>query len=201
MITFKQFLSEEEQQTLLSLIQRDCAPFLQAVKKKGLLYRGIKKIWKNKSRNIPMSVKSDETNIEFWKKNVRQDRRAMDTFDDLHIDLDNWFNKKFGIKARTQSIFCFADPKDTENYGVPCIVFPIGPIKYVWSPNVPDLFYKIPRNISAKEVPSTMSALKYTDKRLSDMVTTRSEVMIQCDSYYIFPLEYEEQIKKALGFK
>jgi hypothetical protein len=74
MITFKQFLSEKDEDPIYvrDLIQRDCAQFLEETNYRGFLLRGVKGLSYTTSL-IALDHESDE--MEYGKKMVRQNRK------------------------------------------------------------------------------------------------------------------------------
>jgi len=82
-------------------------------------------------------------NAVFFEKTIRSDRDPKDTPSWLHRKLDKMFNKKFGIKARSNSLFCTGSAGQAQGYGDIFVIFPKGPYKIIWSDEVPDLFIDI----------------------------------------------------------
>ncbi len=192
------------------LIKKNCAEFLHETHGTGFLYRGVRFM----KFVEPYSAYDAEGNeMEYIIKNVRQDRRPLDTGAERHALIDDWFQKKFGFKARSEAVFAFGEKalrSDLAFYGRPCIIFPIGPIKYAWSPIVEDMYGSM--NIYSKDSDTTtrvhsdnsavikwLEESNYKDSGLSDAVMKDHEVMIKCSSYYAFPIEYKEQLQRALA--
>lgn len=126
----------------LSQFKEECYTALQDTKKNAytFLYSGRR---------------SSDTII---RKEVRKNRRPMDTPDEIHDLLNDEFKNKFGVKARSQSIFAVPEG-DVTFYGEPFFLFPVGKkYMYIWSEHVKDLFahigdkvrkeYEISRNAS-----------------------------------------------------
>jgi hypothetical protein len=99
---------------------------------------------------------------------------------------------------------------DVKFYGTPCVVFPIGKFEYVWSRYVQDLYgdLNLPgaddgRSYSDEELEEKIAKwLKdkhYQKTGLDQAVKMKNEVMVKCDSYYAFPIEYLDDLKTALG--
>jgi len=209
MITFKQFITEEEAITFRELIERDCKPFLQESKQHGLLYRGVAEggIPIDTALSIRPGVDSPrEHDLIYWEKTVRQDRKPKDSQRQQHQIMDNWFKKKFGFGARSQTMFCLGETGKNllRQYGVPCAVFPIGEFNYVWSPIVKDLYNEIGQDINKlkdgdeEKLIEFLNSAKYIDSHLHKAVNMKNEVMVQCDRYYAFELAGEHAIKLAL---
>lgn len=49
-------------------------------------------------------------------------RRPLHSAQFVHDVADNWFFSKFGIRARSQTIFCTQDIKQAEQYGTPFVI-------------------------------------------------------------------------------
>jgi hypothetical protein len=67
---------------------------------------------------------------------IRTDRKPKDTPLEMHQLLDKQFQKRFGIKARSNSLFCYfrninSYLRDRSGYGVPYYIFPIGNFKTI----------------------------------------------------------------------
>lgn len=57
---------------------------------------------------------------------------------------DEFFYKKFRWKPRSEGVFTIGDIKSIRGvYGIPYIFVPIGEYKYLWSPDVDDLYEEI----------------------------------------------------------
>jgi hypothetical protein len=112
---------------IVDILRDKCAPFLKELKKHRyyyMLYRGSKK-------HIPddiMLVKS------------RKDRKPKDTPPKLSKILDDMFFKKFGWRARSEGVFATPSFDSCSYYGCRSMFFPVGQFKYVWSPDIKDLY-------------------------------------------------------------
>lgn len=188
MITFKQFISEEEQIDLVKLLLRDCKPYIEALRGDGLFRRGVQ----NLGEAYIATFEGDE--IQYSKKTVRKDRRPKDMKRGLHNLIDDWFDDQFkGIRPRSEGMFCFGEDtsiRTLSQYGEACFVFPIGEFKYVWSSRVDDLYNDLDHRPDIyndeKEFNDWMQSKNYQTTGLDDAVTKKVEVMIMCDSYYAF---------------
>ena len=203
MITFKQFISERESRVnaTLKMIEYHCGPFLRESKRSGFLIRGIKGLSGLQSKTV---LDIDNEDIEYSIKQVRGDRRPLDSAPIRHEFLDDWFKEKVGFNARSEAVFAYGqyvDKSEITPYGTPCIIFPIGEIKYVWSTKVQDLFSDIPGSIHSEEaLTKWLERQDYKTTGLDEAVQSRSEIMIKCGSYFVFPLEFKDQLTKSLGF-
>jgi len=112
-------------QKVIEHIRRDVSSvYLNALSKAGeFVYRG-----------------TDNT-IDFIDEfPVRKDRRPFSTDYREHEMIDKMFEKEFGWKVRSNSVFATSNEFDADTYGRPYLFFPVGKFKYVWSPKVRDLW-------------------------------------------------------------
>lgn len=120
---------------MIEILEKDCRPFLNEWKRLGIndfLYSGR------------VDYKT------FTKKTIRKDRQPLNTPEAIHQIIDNWFNKKFGVKARSNSMFCSFDMDMIETYGYEHFVFPIGQYKVISSADVGDLFIDLHKYVDNK---------------------------------------------------
>lgn len=157
-------LFENTQEDMIAAIKRDCKPFIQS-KPGGLVMRG-------------MTGKGDE----IFKRVVRQDRKPLTMRADKHKAFDDWSKEKFGFGARTQCVFVTGDYGDAKSYGQPYAIFPIGDFRFIWSPEVGDLFMYNTTHIKDYD------DLRYKDTDLADAVASNNEIMVYCKEYYAVPI-------------
>jgi len=201
MITFKQylgedkFLGEEPPAEVKILLEKHCGLFLKEAKG-GFLYRGVKI-----DTGIPGSTEAyDGTNMDFIKKAVRTDRKPKDMSRKRTTIVDDWFNEKFGIRARTNCVFAAGaglHRNELSHYGTPCIIFPIGDIKYVWSEHVEDM-YNVMDEYEEEKITKWLGGAGYQTTDLQHACRGRNEIMVQCSSYYAFPMEYATLLRESL---
>lgn len=67
----------------------------------------------------------------FFTDSIRKDRRPKDTPRELHDLLDELFEQEYGLKPRSQSLFCNPKMSEIRTYGSPYFIFPIGRFKIV----------------------------------------------------------------------
>lgn len=113
------------------LLIKNCMPFLKDTKKRikrtnHFLYRGI----------------TGASGKSFFEKNVRQDRRPLDSEQRWHEDFGAGFKRKFGVDARKQGLFCEIIP--VYQYGYPYIVIPQGNYYCIWSDTIQDAAEWVP---------------------------------------------------------
>jgi len=197
---FKQYITEEEEDNTIingiTLIYDKCMPFIKELTKQTYIH-------------FMYSGRKGKTEDVFIGK-VRKNRRPSDTSEGLTKVYDDLFNKRFGWKPRTNSIFCSGNVYDIPRYGNPYFIFPIGKYKYLWSPDIDDMYSSsytnsvidtitlrndIPygdiddikdntpkRDIIIKSLDNKIIST-YTDKNLDKALSGSNEIMINCKEY------------------
>ena len=215
-ITFKQFILMEadDDNDLLAMLERDCAPFLNESKHRGLLRRGMKASSFGGAKKVTDPFTGKE--LYFWENKVRKDRQPRDFSTAQHKELDEWFLKNHGFKARSEGLFCFGDRAKnhvTAEYGQLYFIFPIGEFEYVWSPQIADLYVEglqngmnhYPDDATDEEkekyspIELFMRGYTYKTTGLEKAVVGSNEIMIKCDKYYAFPQSAEDALRISLG--
>lgn len=221
MITFKKFLNEEQQvlftdkqwnettlAQIIETIKRDCGPYLNEIKDplQVSAYRGL-----HIMNPSPL----------FLKKDVRTDRTPTDTPKRVSKLMDDWFEKKFGIRFRSEALFVSGSAVFAQQFGYVYIVFPIGDYDYCWSPVYGDLTddssnallknikqhpeeYKyldhMHSNVKKKHLEEIMEDGHYKfNKDLVNGLKKKSEVMIKCKSYYGIAATWEDVYSEILN--
>jgi hypothetical protein len=224
MITFKQFIQEEhilkesfadeldqERRDLANDIKNDCGPFLKHFGDRSYLLRGFK--------GAPRATKKYPLFKDFaYKIPVRKDRKPLDTDPDLADAIDNFLEKKFGVRPRSEGLFCTGAEgiSQAEGYGDAYLIFPIGDFKIIYSKQVADLYTAIKRN----KIPSLskfedeehafpsgqkyqdvinkhIAGFDYTDE-IGAALKTPNEVMVICDEYYAVPYRLRYSLPEFL---
>ena len=172
---FEDYLIEQNSERIYKFIQsvkRECKTWLSAVKncKYKVVYRGY-------------SGKLID------KKNVRTDRKPKDTDAKTHKKLDDMFLKKVGWRTRSEGLFVSGSSVVGTVYGdTSGMCFPTGDFKFIWSPNVHDLFAFVrPNN---ETILDTDILDNYTDKNLCRAIQSFKEITIKCKSYYVISTRY-----------
>jgi hypothetical protein len=183
------FLNEKNNEQVFDLIKKDCAPYFKRFKKERLiLYSGRKKT------------------EDWYKGQIRQDRRPLDIPEEIHDLTNKYFKKKFGAPLRSECIFAYGLVHYTSSYGKPYIILPIGDFNIYWHPTIIDFYGELDDLISNKwflqlsdlkmrELNYAMQEklVKYIDSQLENIVNkyvknkapeSRLEVMIQGKEYY-----------------
>lgn len=125
---FQEYITEQSQRDtqidqLVQNIARDCRPFLDEIDfglNTNPLYRGM------------------ESSMGYGKIQVKKNRKPRDTPEVIHDAVDFEFKEIFGFRARSETFMATGTPRVAAQYGSIFVVFPIGNIDYVWSPEIPD---------------------------------------------------------------
>ncbi len=131
------------------LIVKNCMPYLKDLKSADKFF------WR----------RMDGPNYQL--KKVRKHRKPSDTPIKIHEYWDKIFQKKFGWKPRSQSLFVWAD-KSFKYKDFIRLVFPLGNYKALWSPWIYDLY----ANTEADEV---YECLRKISKSLDDLDSWSNE--------------------------
>lgn len=172
-----ELLEDEERSDMLEMrravkaIVKDCQPFLRKFGGDRLLYRG--------SRSI-----SHGPQVEFSKRKVRADRRPMNTAEDVHRQMDDWFEKRFDVRARSSTLFATGNFREAKGYGTVYAVFPIGEFRHFWSEKIEDLYVDL-REKDEHDVAGFLDAAGYTTGNLPAALESGHEVMVECKEYYL----------------
>lgn len=189
-------------QKILPLLRKNCSQYINEVK-------GMKYCLGRYTRGAKESVK---TYVEITP---RKDRRPSDTPQWLHDYLDKEFKKKFGWSPRSSGVFCLPIPKESA-YPTYKLVFPFDGYKYLWNPNVDDLFVQLRDFVYSMDGAMDVhylapgfhgttgigEALKekidelvfgYRATDLGDAIRI-NEIMLSCKKYYLVNLMYANDL-------
>lgn len=147
--------------------------------------------------------------VPYFERKVRKDRVPLSTPLEIHKILDNRFQKEFGIKARSNSVFCVSDLDTAIDYGSVYYIFPKGKYEIIWSDQIDDLYtnlddwirynepdfkdfpFLIKLNSSIPEHQKYYDYLKndfpikklYTKGNLKSALNSGYEIMLNCNEY------------------
>jgi hypothetical protein len=177
---------------------RDCQPYLKEARS---LHGDERQFW----RGISSNDISEKTLVDVIHARLDH-REAFSTPSDVHHMLNRWFEKKFGWKARN-GVFAVGNLSEANFYGTPHAIFPIGEFKYVWSPNVYDLYGDLELHLFSKEHPDgqpdvytekvldeNISYFKWLDTDLQEALGKNREVMFKCDTYIAIKREKLDEL-------
>lgn len=181
--------------TFASKIGQECQPYLKQTEPGRYMYRGLGDPGRGSIE--PM-----------LKKDVRLDKRTpMDSTDDLHALINDYFIEKHGAPFRN-AMFATGDRALAGEYGKIYSVFPIGNFEFLWSPDVKDLWAASSsyRNARVRYTTRPKHMWKegerdkywtqvqdqfkkeilagYVSKDLSAAIESGKEIMVRSKSYY-----------------
>lgn len=137
-------------------------------------------------------------NKDVMIKSVRKDRNPTDSKIEWHNALNDKFYEKFGIRARSASLFCARMSRGYGNADSNYIIFPIGGFYIIYSKQYPDLFFEQPKKLEdyeekAKIVVSSMK--KSSDwAKIAKEVEPLTELMLVCKTYLMVNRRYTNEV-------
>ena len=175
---FVNYLTEESRTyiknygQLVGLIRKNCKQYIQEV---------------NSSNNrIFLREISPEIKEFGYLQSLRSNRKPVDIDPIVHKILDDWMFKKFGIRGRSNAWFVWSTKSETyANRAYPdfLFVFPYNGYKYLFNPEVGDVYAKLRRTtdpqIDAKDFISYYGKGYTTKGALTKPTKLRVEVMLQ----------------------
>lgn len=132
---FKQYLTENQNLSIkdtLQMLYQQCMPFIKDIVRGGYSYytKNHDLLYSGRNENKPVFIKT-----------VRKSRKPSDTNYDIHLLMDKLFHEKFGIKGRSQTLFCTGDSGTAGGYGwFSYMIFPVGKYKALWSDEIRDMY-------------------------------------------------------------
>ncbi len=121
--------TRELEDNAIVMIKEDCKPVLKEIKKaRKLIYRGAA---------VQKSL--------ITRRRTRMNRKPLNMEIGIHKILDQFFKKKFGWRARSQSITGTSNMESAFVFGSQAyMLFPIGEYEVIWVKNIGDLIQLIP---------------------------------------------------------
>jgi len=183
---------------MMTMLRKDCKPFLKENKGGELLWRGGYTIF-------------DGT---YTIHTARKDRKPVDTTISVHNYIDKLFKAYHGWKARSEGVFATPSYKSTIRFGDPAIFFPIGRFQYLWEPQIKDLTttlckifhlcgvdHENERTLKDPNVQKKLSNIikSYNNKRLKVAASDfDNEIMFQCKKYYMVHRNHFNHLQELL---
>ena len=118
---------------------------------------------------------------------TRSDRKPRSMALDLSRACDEWFEQRFGWRARSNhTLFVSGSREQAAQFGTPVIVLPVAPARYLWSPCIADLTQHLrERGVSQpQEVAAVLEAGDYRETDLGAAIASGREIMVGCERYY-----------------
>jgi hypothetical protein len=134
------------------------------------------------------------------KRNVRENRKPKNTPIQYHNAADDWFYEQFGIRYRSDALFCTGSFNGAALYGNVFIIFPIGEFKVCWSPNIVDMYFEFLRDSygDVKTFVGRLMRANYMEGQLNNAIEKGHEIMLYCDSYYQIPVRDESEMSSFI---
>lgn len=142
------------------------------------------KLYRGTSDNIEIGTNEN--------KFLNTPRRPKDTPESIHKIADYWFFNKFGIYARSQTVFCTTDKEQASQYGKVYEIFPtdISFAKFILSKKVYD-FTEIMCNLTdysnQQQVENWLEEKNYQIYETNENIPNdfSGEIMLYCNTYEI----------------
>lgn len=203
MITFKQFLNETtvekystDLEEIVDLIQQDCQPFLREAGDYALFrgFRGRRGLTDDHGHHIGP--------IYWLKATPRTDRRPLDSYKLAHDLMDDWFEKNYGVRARSEGVFCAPRQAQAASYGRAFYVFPIGNFKVLWASHdvagtsgvkdtasLSDSIYRFAETVEPDKQADVADRVMtnhnhWHEGNVKKAVQSDAEITLICDKYY-----------------
>jgi len=182
----------ENPQEVIDFLNKNCKPFISELKAGKRLFL--------RSRSVYASYVNDLITI----KSLHSNRLPIDTPKIVSAKVDDLLRSKFGWKPRSEGYFVWIEPVNSprirEKKHTTRIIFPIGSYKYVYNPNITDLYVEYTRiysnNFPDKEYSEFVTFFKssmlpnYTDKNVLKLNNKRNiECMIKANKVATLSLD------------
>jgi hypothetical protein len=121
--------SDNEFNEILNVLEKDCSQFLDELssKKQYPIFRGASNM--------------DDVTEGMWEKFARDDRFTRDSAGEFSEDFDDVFEKKYGVRLRSNGVFATKSPAVANSYDNSYyIFFPVDGYKYYHNNNAVDLY-------------------------------------------------------------
>lgn len=179
----------------VKVIKEKCQPFLKEAH--GLpMYRGVK------FQLSDVKLFSHASLVQ-----VRKDRRPSDTSLFVHNLMNDWFKEHYGVRARSEALFCTGNQHEASKYGKANYVFPVGDIRYFWAEydsgreagdpvvdtyttanKIKDLCAVSPAAKAPEITNDILSHMKWYTDNLHEALNVGAELSIICDEAILVPL-------------
>lgn len=208
----REVLEADDFSHIVETIKQHCQPYIEILKQNNgeCLFRGS-----NSGKAYPGHIKLIKPNLT---------RIPLDTPIPIHNFLNDKFQSKFHFPYRN-GIFATGNQPRAAGYGSVSVLFPVGELKFIWSPKIEDLFAAIDTTIAnnryGKEVDSneerldnTMPVDDYNNKPLldklnqyintyknSDLINateSEHEVMFANDCYMVSIYDYGVIVRELI---
>jgi len=113
---FYSYINEEKDfDTLKKILRKKCAPVLKHFSSN-----------KNNIEALPLIGKKVNLKQDFKIRKTRKNRRPKDTPGEIHDFIDDYFEKEYGSRFRSEAIFATGSYSTAKSYGNVYIILPVG---------------------------------------------------------------------------
>lgn len=125
----------------------------------------------------------------------RSDRRPRNSSLEFHRFADKWFDTRFGVAYRSQSLLVTSSLKMASGYGETAShvmrILPLSEYRFCWSPNISDLLYAGTslKTVTADAVNRILDDANYRECDLGKAHSSGHEVMLFCEKCIAIPIE------------
>lgn len=196
-------LYDKSTKEIVEMIEKDCQFFLKSRKRSDDYYFRAMRMGEFGTIGISDS---------------RKDRNPRNTPPTIHKWLDDYFNKRFGWRTRSEGLFASPSKDIAEDYGNDVyVIFPIGKYKVIYDTKIEDIFELLDTNsydiigydvISTTQVENALENPEIYKKYFDDLKQIlddhyiedvpksfehKGEIVIKCDKfYYIHTKDFEQ---------
>lgn len=179
----------ENQHTLAETLANRCSQYLNAPgAHAGFLFRGLR-------GHVAYEV---DNGLNWTVLTARRNRTPSDTPVEYSTLAGDFFMEKFGWDPRLNGTFTTSSFKEARGYGTPHAFFPIGTFRYIWSPEVKDLYISLYHELITKnrdihqdedadhaKFTKAIQEAGYINWGLSKAIATGNEIMFDCEQYLV----------------
>lgn len=173
---------------VINLLKTGAQPFLR--QNSGPLWRGIHL----EPSAYTVEQFDDGSQITWALLKQRTNRGPLTSDAEIHKAADDWFEEKFGWRARSTGTFVTGRKTEAASYGRTHLIYPLGEFNFVWSPIIHDLYSsswsrltkddsKLTADKAKKLVASILDNGEYQNSDLHAAVRRGHEIMLDCKSY------------------
>jgi hypothetical protein len=128
-----------------------------------LLFRGA--AWRSTAEVVTIASPADRTPVSMPL--------------DAHKRIDDCFEKQFGLRFRSRSLFTTGNLTTAASYGEVRSVVAIGDFCFCWSPHVADLYAEVAINRGNNEsIEDMVARLSYRCDDLASAIASGNEIML-----------------------
>lgn len=130
---------------------------------------------------------------------TRKNRKPRNMPPEIHARADSWFEARFGVRYRSQSLFVTSSMVVAQNYACSpdhvVRIIPLGHYKYCWSPKRSDLLFYC-ASAEKLTIEEYLEQSEYVDTDLRSASFSGNEVMLYCEKYIAIPVRLLAETKQ-----